>query len=402
MSGSADPARCELVIVRRRAGSQDEGHHGGVWKIAYADFMTAMMAFFLVMWLINAADRQTLTAIASYFNPVKLSEHVTNPRGLHDMQSGARGQRDAPGESRSDEGTSKGDPRAEPVARPRHSEAELFSDPYGVLAKLAALAAPDPMPGANGRTEGERASGEAFRDPFEPEFRLPSQNNPAAPAEEDSSTRIAREGLARVESGPLAEGGAARRVSILHPAEGQPETGDGPDPDRSADRTSGVADAAPSRVGPEVVVAEQMRRALARSGSAKSPHVEIQTTPEGLLISLTDESDFGMFAIASAEPRPELVAVMERIAGILKDRPGPIVIRGHTDGRPFRSPHYDNWRLSTARAHMAYFMLVRGGIEERRFERIEGHADRTLKVAGEPDAARNRRIEILLRKGVAS
>jgi len=47
---------------------------------------------------------------------------------------------------------------------------------------------------------------------------------------------------------------------------------------------------------------------------------------------------------------------------------------------------------------MAYFMLVRGGVDERRFERIEGHADRSLKVVDDPEAAENRRIEILLRR----
>ncbi len=54
-NGQEDVSSQPLVIVRRRR-SHDEEHHGGVWKIAYADFMTAMMAFFLVMWLINAAD----------------------------------------------------------------------------------------------------------------------------------------------------------------------------------------------------------------------------------------------------------------------------------------------------------------------------------------------------------
>ena len=73
-------------------------------------------------------------------------------------------------------------------------------------------------------------------------------------------------------------------------------------------------------------------------------------------------------------------------------------MRGHTDGRPYKSGTYDNWRLSTARAHMAYYMLVRGGIDEKRFERVEGHADRNLSVADDPEAAQNRRIEILLRK----
>ena len=47
---------------------------------------------------------------------------------------------------------------------------------------------------------------------------------------------------------------------------------------------------------------------------------------------------------------------------------------------------------------MAYYMLVRGGVEEKRFARVEGYADRSLKVPGDPEAAQNRRIEILLRR----
>jgi chemotaxis protein MotB len=101
--------------------------------------------------------------------------------------------------------------------------------------------------------------------------------------------------------------------------------------------------------------------------------------------------------VGSAKPRPEMVAIMERIAGMLKDKPGEIVVRGHTDSRPYRSKEYDNWRLSSARAHMAYYMLVRGGVAETRFDRIEGHADRDLKLPADANAAQNRRIEILIK-----
>jgi len=60
----------EQIIIRKRRGDDDEGHHGGVWKLAFADFMTAMMAFFLVMWLINSTSKETKAAIVQYFNPV--------------------------------------------------------------------------------------------------------------------------------------------------------------------------------------------------------------------------------------------------------------------------------------------------------------------------------------------
>ncbi|OZI29733.1 flagellar motor protein MotB [Bordetella genomosp. 10] len=54
-------------VVIRRKKSAGGGHHGGSWKIAYADFVTAMMAFFLVMWLISVVPREELKGIAEYF-----------------------------------------------------------------------------------------------------------------------------------------------------------------------------------------------------------------------------------------------------------------------------------------------------------------------------------------------
>ena len=57
------------IIVRRRK-RQKHGHHGGAWKVAYADFVTAMMAFFLVMWLLGVGTREQRAAISEYFkNP---------------------------------------------------------------------------------------------------------------------------------------------------------------------------------------------------------------------------------------------------------------------------------------------------------------------------------------------
>lgn len=60
------PVNNHRVVIRRKKGAHG-GHHGGSWKIAYADFITAMMAFFLVMWLISVVPREELKGIAEYF-----------------------------------------------------------------------------------------------------------------------------------------------------------------------------------------------------------------------------------------------------------------------------------------------------------------------------------------------
>lgn len=57
------------VIIKRKKVMAGGGHHGGAWKVAYADFVTAMMAFFMLMWLLNATTEKQRKGIADYFSP---------------------------------------------------------------------------------------------------------------------------------------------------------------------------------------------------------------------------------------------------------------------------------------------------------------------------------------------
>lgn len=57
------------IIIKRKKVVKGGGHHGGAWKVAYADFVTAMMAFFLMMWLLGATTESQRRGLADYFNP---------------------------------------------------------------------------------------------------------------------------------------------------------------------------------------------------------------------------------------------------------------------------------------------------------------------------------------------
>ena len=57
------------IIIKKKKVVRGGGHHGGAWKVAYADFVTAMMAFFLLMWLLGATDEKQRQGLADYFNP---------------------------------------------------------------------------------------------------------------------------------------------------------------------------------------------------------------------------------------------------------------------------------------------------------------------------------------------
>lgn len=72
-------AKNQQVVIKKVKKIQGGGHHGGAWKVAYADFVTAMMAFFLLLWLISVSDKATLQGVAQYFTP---TESISDKAGL--------------------------------------------------------------------------------------------------------------------------------------------------------------------------------------------------------------------------------------------------------------------------------------------------------------------------------
>ena len=70
------------IIIKKIKKGGGGGHHGGAWKVAYADFVTAMMAFFLLMWLINTTSPEQKRGIADYFAPASVSETTSGAGGI--------------------------------------------------------------------------------------------------------------------------------------------------------------------------------------------------------------------------------------------------------------------------------------------------------------------------------
>src|SRR4051794_21406104 len=69
------------AVIIKKYTIEEGGHHGGAWKVAYADFVTAMMAFFLLMWLLNATTEDQRKGLADYFSPTNLLSHASSGTG---------------------------------------------------------------------------------------------------------------------------------------------------------------------------------------------------------------------------------------------------------------------------------------------------------------------------------
>jgi chemotaxis protein MotB len=144
-----------------------------------------------------------------------------------------------------------------------------------------------------------------------------------------------------------------------------------------------------------VNITEKLAEALGED-AAVLDELSVKAVDGEVLISLTDAFEISMFEIGSAVPSRDLVIALEKIGDVLSEEAGGIRIHGHTDARPFRSKDYDNWRLSASRAQSAYYMLLRGGLEDTRVREISGFADRKLLDADDPYSPKNRRIEVMV------
>ena len=398
----ADPEHREIFIIKRHR-SHDEEHHGGAWKIAFADFMTAMMALFLVLWLISSTSDKTKHTVAQYFNPVKLVDMTTLKKGFRDPKETEMGSgpniKPSPEEAdpnrRYPSGKRKEEVNCQASSKAAaQTEAALFRDPYAVLAEIAASASAKAS-ASSSRVAPGVASADDAPDPFSDSFTT-------TPQEQENPL----EGSLLLAQGKDAQGKDANVHVTVEPkpqetaGNAAPPQAPGPQNNMPLEEGSRVER---SSEAPRLAAAAKLKSDIVNAITSGAhmpdlPHIEVQVTPEGILISLTDDANYSMFAIGSAEPQPETVQIMGKIGQILKSGSGSIVIRGHTDGRPYRSAIYDNWRLSSARAHMALYMLARGGLSEKRIEYVEGFADHHLKSPNNPNASENRRIEILLRK----
>lgn len=372
----------EIIIVKRH-GDHEGDHHAAAWKIAYADFMTAMMAFFLVMWLINAANEETKASVASYFNPIKLTDDKPADKSLKKPGKQAEGE-DTQDKSNSDgekqsqsQGAEQGKQQSTTAGdESQYSQADFFQNPYSVLSEIAQevgqqanVSAKGDGGAADAGPATGAAGGEAYRDPFDPDFWTQ-----------------------QVE---ISQATSAGSENVSKPA--QPQTADaaGKTEEEAGKDASGkdAADAAKQEAD-----AKELQQEIVKNIGALGKLAEgLTVTPSegGLLVSLMDQSDSAMFNVGSALPNKEMVIAMEKIGKILSERKGAIAIRGHTDARPFRG-NGDNWQLSSARAQSAYYMLVRGGLDEKRVSQVSGFADRRPKVPEDPMADANRRIEILI------
>ncbi len=352
-------ARGDVII--RKEEVVEGGHHGGAWKVAYADFVTAMMAFFLLMWLINATTEEQRRGLADYFAPMNAMARSMSGSG-------------APfgGRTPYEQGAMVSDLGAQAVL-PGKSSAPSGDTPDDTTATPNPSAAPD-MP--QGRAGAEATQAGNARKPTDADGEhAPGGGVAAKPAPTSSRAEF------------LANAGAGAQ----------------PAPDLHAVDTASLrAELARRERAAFAAAAAQIRDAVAADPALTTlaHQLAIDITPEGLRIQLLDEDHKPMFTSGSADPNERARLLLAKIAPVLAKLPQPIAIAGHTDAAPYKGTGHSNWELSSDRAEATRRLLTGDGLGDARFREVTGRADRELLLPADPLAAANRRIAILVMASV--
>ncbi len=271
--GKNEPPR---PIIVKKITVVEGGHHGGAWKVAYADFVTAMMAFFLLLWLLGATTEKQRKGIADYFTPtlVKLRQESAGSNGMLGGSS--------------------------------ITDVDNYPNRAGQTGNKAMTI---PLDTAGGPKEGAQT---------------------------------------------------VKRVQAMQ-----------------------------KRLEEKLAQNRRISR-LARQ-------VRMVDTSEGIRIDLVDDADFSMFQLGTTVLTQDASELLKTLGQVVGPEPGALTIRGHTDALPWKNGlSANNWSLSAGRAEATRQALLRQGIAEDRFRRIEGVADREPLVQNDPQDPRNRRISILL------
>ena len=347
MAGKGGKKDSKGGVIIKRYEIVEGGHHGGAWKVAYADFVTAMMAFFLLMWLLNATTEDQRKGLADYFSPNNLMSHASSGTG-----------EPFGGHTAFDEGALVSDRGSVQITTGKRPVIERTDD------------GEDPV-----YTELHRAqSGEGVG-----QGPMADDQN----ADDTAEDKPLGQPGTRPVSGP---GGAS---DVLR--EGQPET-----------RPMTQADVAAEKAREEKAAFEQAAQQIkdavrgdpALADLAKQ--LAIDMTPEGLRIQILDEVKLPMFPTGSSTPNDRAKLLMQKVVPVLMKLSQPISIAGHTDAAPFPGPERTNWELSAERANATRRLLVEDGFPEGRVKSVIGDADRDPLLPADPLAAANRRIAILV------
>ncbi|MFN7710438.1 MAG: flagellar motor protein MotB [Holosporales bacterium] len=310
------------------------GHHGGAWKVAYADFVTAMMAFFLLLWILNSTTEEQRRGLSQYFGP---PGKLFGAGGAGGVMGGT---------SIESEGSFKEARASSPVTT-------------------------DNILSESGKDEGVDA------DTSDENAVAGNRENQAEfnQSRKDNQTQSPSD-----QTFPLTNQGQTQEQSL------------------NREKTEKMIEKFETETFQEVKKQLEQALKLTPELQALAEHLIIDITPEGLRIQLVDRNRVSMFPNGSAELMPQAKKLIELVVKAIERLPNRVSITGHTDAKPYNNRDYTNWELSVDRANATRRYIEQQGIPDERLLYVVGKAAKEPLDATDPFSDVNRRISVVLHR----
>jgi len=364
-AGKADTVQLAPVIIKKVKKGHHDGHHGGAWKVAYADFVTAMMAFFLLLWLLNATTEEQKAGISNYFAPEAITYTKSGSGGLMGGKKMSK-----PGPAKSDSS-----PQGLVVTIPKRTDGSKEGEPGGKNNDgLPGGGRSATTPGGNeksglpgGKVQNGQPGGKVKNGP-----RTEAERRRAADREKMAARKI---------EGKPGQSAAERKMQA------------------AAKAREKLVKAAKAEEKSFKKAAAEIRKAIAKTPALKAfaKNLVIDRSPRGLRVQLIDRTEAAMFPRGSSRMPKYTRGLLAKIAAVIVKFDNKIVVAGHTDAVKYvGGGGYTNWELSADRANASRRFLKRFGVPAERIIEVVGRADREPLIKENPKDPRNRRISIIL------
>jgi chemotaxis protein MotB len=362
------------LVIRKNIIVEGGGHHGGAWKVAYADFVTAMMAFFLLMWLLNATTEQQRRGIADYFSPANLFAQSVSGSG-----------KPFGGLTPTEHGLMVSDTGVVQVTQGTHP-----STPEQTQSDTVETAA---------RQDNTDGSADASNVNGAQTASQPGTDSGMAPGGQPKEAGAGQAVRARDNATALNDLGKTYVASLSASGGQSPQKQQG---QQQTQQQMSEAQFQAEQARHEKQAFEQAAKEIRQAIQADPKLAElgrqlaIDMTPEGLRIQIMDAEKRAMFATGSAVMDDSARLLLAKVAPVLMKMPEDIAIAGHTDAAPYPGPERTNWDLSADRANATRRLLMEAGLPESRIRSVTGNAERDPLIPNDPLAPGNRRISIVV------
>lgn len=379
--------------MNHKSPAEDSQAHSGTWKLAYADFITTMMAFFLLMWLLAISSEEQKKGISNYFQglasyaeeqPLFIDDNLENESRVGQGDPALAG---GP-MSIMPEGDFKGKGPALQLITPLEQNSSVAQTPEK---KSSQKSEENP--------EHNDASSVPWAIGFSEAPSLQQPDKPSVPS-------------------LLSSHRSSSSSASTTPEQGHPTSAIGPNPAEAAHQADTHAHDAHTESMDHAAVKKEDKTARAKKENQRFQLAEhmiedavnqdeslrdfrenliFQHVNEGLRVQIVDRKDRPLFSIGSAAMHKFTRKLLKHVADVIKKLPNQIVISGHTDAMPFPpGSNYSNWELSADRANASRKALEDAGLPSYRFDGVIGKEGTDPLIPEAPFSPQNRRISITI------